>query len=377
MRAARHKTGSVRFDKRRGTWNYLWYEKGGGRRSKLIGTKRDFPTKAAAWEAAAPLRPQPTTIKNDQTVPRVNDVIERYRQEQMPIRFSTRISYECWLKNHIIPRWGESPLTDVQPRVVELWLTSLKLSPKSRAHIRGLLRKLWDYSMWAGLVPIERNPMELVTVRGNTKRMLHPRSLTIAEFQRFLAELGTLNGIVRVIAVMCACFGLRISECLALRWSDVNWLQNRLRVERGIVRQRVDDVKTVYSERLMPIDTGVLALLKDWKQTTQFPENGDWIFASPVKLGRLPVSYPHVWQTFQQAADRAEITRFGTHTLRHSYRSWLDACGTTPAVRQKLMRHTDIRTTMNYGDVVTNQESEALTKIAQLALKQSAGRAQA
>jgi len=137
LRAARHKTGSVRFDKRRGTWNYLWYEKGGGRRSKLIGTKRDFPTKAAAWEAAAPLRPQPTTIKNDQTVPRVNDVIERYRQEQMPIRFSTRISYECWLKNHIIPRWGESPLTDVQPRVVELWLTSLKLSPKSRAHIRG------------------------------------------------------------------------------------------------------------------------------------------------------------------------------------------------------------------------------------------------
>ena len=49
--------------------------------------------------------------------------------------------------------------------------------------------------------------------------------------------------------------------------------------------------------------------------------------------------------------------------------SWLDAVGTPIAVQQKLMRHADIRTTMNiYGDVVTNQESEAHSKIVGLAL---------
>jgi integrase len=37
--------------------------------------------------------------------------------------------------------------------------------------------------------------------------------------------------------------------------------------------------------------------------------------------------------------------------MRHTYRSWLDAVGTSIAVQQKLMRHADIRTTMNvYGD---------------------------
>jgi len=46
--------------------------------------------------------------------------------------------------------------------------------------------------------------------------------------------------------------------------------------------------------------------------------------------------------------------------------------GTPLAVQQKLMRHTDIRTIMNvYGDVITNQESEALAKIAGLALANS------
>src|SRR5271169_2656417 len=51
MRTQRHTVGCVRFDKRRGTWNYLFYDHG-KRRSKRIGTKREYPTKGAAWIAA-------------------------------------------------------------------------------------------------------------------------------------------------------------------------------------------------------------------------------------------------------------------------------------------------------------------------------------
>ena len=55
--------------------------------------------------------------------------------------------------------------------------------------------------------------------------------------------------------------------------------------------------------------------------------------------------------------------------MRHTYRSWLDAVGTPTAVQQKLMRHADIRTTMNtYGDVVTNEMAEAQGKVASLAV---------
>ena len=57
----------------------------------------------------------------------------------------------------------------------------------------------------------------------------------------------------------------------------------------------------------------------------------------------------------------------GTHTLRHTYRSWLDSVGTPIAVQQKLMRHSDIRTTMNvYGDVVDDRMKEAHGRIAAL-----------
>ncbi len=93
------------------------------------------------------------------------------------------------------------------------------------------------------------------------------------------------------------------------------------------------------------------------------------MFASPVRLGRLPVSYPWVWLTFQQAASKAGIGKLSTHSLRHSYRSWLDAVGTPIAVQQKLMRYSDIRTTLNiYGDVVTDEMAQAHSKVVGLAL---------
>jgi integrase len=81
----------------------------------------------------------------------------------------------------------------------------------------------------------------------------------------------------------------------------------------------------------------------------------------------LPWSYPWTWKKFQDAAVAAGLETFGIHTLRHSYRSWLDAVGTPIAVQQKLMRHADIRTTMNvYGTVVTDEMATASGKVARL-----------
>jgi integrase len=87
----------------------------------------------------------------------------------------------------------------------------------------------------------------------------------------------------------------------------------------------VDDVKTIYSGKLMSIDPQMLRVLKAWRHNTRFSSEEDWMFASPPQVGRLPVSYPWVWQMFQKAAAKAGIGKLGTHSLRHSYRSWLDA----------------------------------------------------
>jgi len=366
---ARIRTGSVVLDKRTKRWNFFWWQDG-KRHSKAIGTLKDLPTKADAWRAARPLRDALETetkiIFRNEQAPTVKTLVEQYRAERMPQRKGTKLAYSAWLKNHIVPRWGGCPITELQARPVELWLGALPLSPKSRVHIRGVITILWNYAMWRGDVPTQRNPMELVTIKGATKRTRKPRSLTVEEFQKFVAH---LTEPFHTIALVCVCFGLRISECLALKWSDVDWLNGRLRIERGIYRQEVDSVKTVYSEQRMTIDTELLEVLKTWRQATEFRADWDWMFASPFQLGRLPWSYPWVWRVFQDAASKAGIGKLGTHTMRHSYRAWLDAVGTPIAVQQKLMRHTDIRTTLNiYGDVVTDEMARAHSRVVRLAI---------
>lgn len=219
---------------------------------------------------------------------------------------------------------------------------------------------------WRGDVSVQRNPMELVTVKGASKRIRQPRSLSVAEFQRFAEH---LQQPFRTIALLCVCFGLRISEALALKWADVDWLNAKLSIRRGIVRQHVGETKTAYSERPLTIAAEMLAVLKTWRQETQFSGPEDWVFASPAQVGRLPWSADSVNDTYSKAATAAGIGHVSSHSMRHSYRSWLDAIGTPVAVQQKLMRHADIRTTMNiYGDVVTDEMAQAASKVAGLAL---------
>lgn len=276
---ARHKTGSVVFDKQAGTWRFLqWVD--GKRRSQTIGTKQEFPTKASAWREAERLKNSP-----DQTIPTeavtVQALAERYEAERFPTRHDTARVYRSWLRKHILPEWGSKPVSAIQPRPVELWLRSLALSPKSKSHVRNMMYMVMDFAMWCGAIELARNPIELVVVRGATKRVRKPRSLTVEEFQKLCTELNEPH---RTIALVCVCFGLRISECLALRWSDVDWLNGKLRIERSIVEQHVDDVKTAESRKSLTIATELLERLKSRKQLTEFSAESDWIFASPIRI---------------------------------------------------------------------------------------------
>ena len=132
----------------------------------------------------------------------------------------------------------------------------------------------------------------------------------MAEFHKLVPH---LHEPFRTIALVCANIGLGISECLALKWCDVDWLNGRLRIDRGIVCQIVDDVKTDNSEGSMSIDAELLAVLKAWRNASQFTGADDWIFASPVKFGKRPYTYTGVLHVFQKAATKAGIGVIGTH----------------------------------------------------------------
>src|SRR5581483_714254 len=128
MMRVRHSTGSVLFDKGRGTWRYLqWIN--GKRRSRTIGTRQEFPTKTSAWRQVRRLEilPRETSSTDGGTM---KALVTRYEAERFPIRHDTARAYRSWLKNNILPKWGDQPLSAIQPQPVELWLRGLALAPK-------------------------------------------------------------------------------------------------------------------------------------------------------------------------------------------------------------------------------------------------------
>jgi integrase len=222
------------------------------------------------------------------------------------------------LNKHVLPEWSEKRIQDIQPLAAEKWLNGLVLSPKSKVHVRNMLHLLVDFAMLAGVLEIGRNPLELVTIKGATKRIRKPRNLTVEEFQRLHAE---LKQPFNIISMLCVCFGLRISECLALKWSDIDWERSTLQVERGIVEQNVDDVKTDDSRRTFTLAPELLSVLEKWCQVSPFSAADDWIFASPLKIGKLPYSYTGFWRELKRAAAVAKIGDLATHAFRHTYRT--------------------------------------------------------
>ena len=62
------------------------------------------------------------------------------------------------------------------------------------------------------------------------------------------------------MVVLVQCIGLRISEILGLQWRDIDFHLRVLRAQRGVVRGRVDRVKSEYSEDDVPLDPTAVQL---------------------------------------------------------------------------------------------------------------------
>jgi integrase len=366
QRRKRYQIGSVVLDPRTQTWFFRWYE-GKTRKAERIGTAKQYPTKADAMRAAEGMR---LRINNPEASPAVTvgQVAQRYILERMPRRHSTSRGYKVKLK--IIQRdWGTKAFP-LKAYEVEQWLKTLKspstgkvYAPKTKSHIKNLLSILHDCAMLWEYIPVDRNPVGLVRVAGAGKRTKEPVILSMDEFRKLLAEVTEEP--YRAMVLLAACLGLRISEILGLRWGDFDWLRSEVSIQRGVVEGYTDDTKTLASRKKLPLDVAVMTALKSWKLKTQFPADNDYVFASPVLLGGKPLNSNSAQRDkLRPASIRAGLSPIGWHSLRHSYRTWLDEVGAPVSVQKELMRHSTISMTMDgYGRGVASANREANSRL--------------
>lgn len=206
-------------------------------------------------------------------------------------------------------------------------------------------------------------------MKDASKRQEEPIVLTYEQFHKLLEQIT--GEPFRTMVLTAMSLGLRCSELLGLKWSDFDWENLTLFVQRAVVNGHVDEVKTKYSKRRIPLDPGLGEVLLNWKLKSQFNKDNDWVFASPHSGGEKPY-WPWRMQQLHlsPAGIKAGVGNIGWHTFRHTYRTWLDETGAPLKVQQELMRHADIRTTMNiYGSALNDSLRKANSKVVDMVLK--------
>jgi integrase len=376
----RYQHGNLQLDKRKNgpsVWVFRWreYLPNGKmqRRGEMIGTIGQYPTKADAQKASEHLRLTANSDNPTALTITFGALLDRYAKEEMPERHSTNLAYRSYIETHIRPRWGDWPLRKLvakgAPFTVEQWLQSLDLAPKTKGNIRNVMTVVFNCAMRWGIIELGTNPMSLVRVKGISRRQTEPRVLTANEIQALIASLP--NDPYRTMVVMALSTGLRCSELFALQWIDFDWDRLTLLVRRAIVDGIVGDVKTKYSQSGLPLDPALAEILFTWKRASMFGQEGDWVFASPQKAGEVPLRSTAVLEDhIKPAVVSAGLGgKVGWHTFRHTYSSMLRQLGVDLKVQQELLRHADIRTTMNvYTQAVSEQKRAAHSSVVRMVL---------
>jgi len=347
----RYQNGSIRREARKhgaAVWTLRWRETDAQghtiRRKEIIGTVEDYATKASAQKACEFRR---STINRETKTPRtIAELVDHYREKEMAEgnnkSYSTRTAYAVYLRNWIVPKWGVFSLSDVRTVAVEDWLRTLPLSNGSRAKIRNPMSALFNHAMrheWA-----DRNPIRLV--RQSAKRERTPDVLTADEIKSLLSK---LDGPYYVMTFLAAVTGLRVSELLALKWEDVDFAAEEIRLTRAIVCQHVGSLKTAASQKPIPMDAGLSALLLDWRGRCPYNRNSDYVFASAEKHGIQPL-WPSsaMSKHIRPAAKLAGIKKHVRwHVFRHSFATLLKGNGEDVKTVQESLRHADSKVTLD------------------------------
>jgi integrase len=364
----RYQSGSLTKEKRKAgpaVWIFRWRENtpnGRVNRKVIVGTVQEFPTKTAAHKAAEPLRSN--AIADNHAVPlTITQLVKHYTDNELPSKaYSTQRTVETSLNVWVTPKWGADRLSDVRTVEVENWLRGLSLANATKAKVRNVMHVIFAHACrheW-----LQKNPISLV--RQSAKRRKTPDVLDAEELKMLLAK---LQNPARALVFLTAATGLRVSEALGLKWSDLDFGAGVINLGRAVVHQHVGEMKTEASEKPVPMDGALATALRDWSTQAPYRQPEDWVFASPKMKGKQPYWPETPLRCFVlPAAKRLGITKqIGWHSFRRTFATLLKGSGEDIKTTQELMRHANSRLTLDvYAQALTPAKRAAHLKVVEM-----------
>ena len=236
------------------------------------------------------------------------------------------------IKNHIMPNFGKQYMDEVSKRDIIQFISkhSLTHKPGSVNRVIIMMRYIFNLSIRWETVGITKNPTAgIPLLEENNKK---ERFLSAEEARALVEQLKSSdNKMLQYIIPMLILTGARKNEVLKAKWEDFNVEQRLWRIP----------LSKSGKARHVPISDGVQYLLEG------VPRHVDcgYVFANPKTL--LPyVSIFASWNTARKAVGLADVR---IHDLRHSFASFLVNSGRSIYEVQRILGHTQIKTTQRYA----------------------------
>jgi integrase len=262
---------------------------------------------------------------------------------------STIQDYRGYLRRHLEPFFGETPINRIDGAKVAAYLQKKRadgLSSKTVQNHLNFLHGVFAFSLKRGWVM--NNPVAHVD-RPKKSHSPHRRVrfLQPVELDALIAAvpddpLGQVEGPLYLAAALT---GLRQGELLALKWMDVDWLAGRIRVADNFTRGKFDSPKS-HQGRSVPMADRLARELELHFQGSAYRTEEDLVFCHPHTGNVLDPS--RMRKRFREAITTARVREITFHELRHTFGTQMAAAGAPLRAIQEWMGHADAKTTEIY-----------------------------
>jgi len=286
----------------------------------------------------------------------------------------TAQSYRFFIERHIKPALGRIPLTQLKPEHLQCLYTE-KLSTGRRDGTGGLgsrsvryihttLHKALKSAVKMGM--IVRNPADAV----DAPKVKHHEMKVMSESDIHIFLEYAKSTPYYALFYTALFTGMRRSELLALRWSDVDLLLCQLSVSRTIHQLHNGGIifrqpKTDKGRRMIALSPSTAIMLREHQaqqeKTRQLLgmtlSDDDLVFSQVDGKPLLPDSITHAWMTL---AKRTGLKGVRLHDARHTHASLMLKQGVHPKVVQERLGHASIQITLDtYSHVAPGLQKAA------------------
>lgn len=240
-------------------------------------------------------------------------------------------------------------------------------------HYLSVINRIFKYAVLMDI--LDSNPFDKVIKPKSRQTQRKGNFLTKEELKEFLklAQTATLSYFSPLVHLM-AYTGLRQGEALALKWSDIDFENKKITVDKTAVRikekQSLQTPKTKNSKRVISIDPTTLSILKNWKkdQIKIYFKNGKYFegdenFIFTNQRGEW-VHIHNFIRYFKRFIADHKLKPITPHGLRHTHASLLFSAGVEPKNISDRLGHSTVQITLDlYTHITEEQRADTVEKL--------------